>query len=71
MYSSSNLSRLSYISGIDATLQNSTAIYGPVNTKVGKAYEIQTELLAENIIFNIITRPYPMLLHKNDQLWDA
>ncbi|XP_032875321.1 centrosomal protein of 192 kDa isoform X3 [Amblyraja radiata] len=45
MYSSSNLSRLSYISGIDATLQNSTAIYGPVNTKNDKIIELSTTII--------------------------
>ncbi|XP_078254195.1 centrosomal protein of 192 kDa isoform X2 [Rhinoraja longicauda] len=45
MYSSSNLSRLSYISGIDATLQNSTAIDGPVNAKNDKIVELSTTII--------------------------
>ncbi|XP_067834298.1 centrosomal protein of 192 kDa isoform X2 [Heptranchias perlo] len=44
-YSSPNLSRLSYISGIDATLQNSTAIGSPVNVKNDKTIELSTTII--------------------------
>ncbi|XP_067887295.1 centrosomal protein of 192 kDa isoform X2 [Heterodontus francisci] len=44
-YSSPNLSRLSYISGIDATLQNSTAIGSPVKAKNDKTIELSTTII--------------------------
>ncbi|XP_072902818.1 centrosomal protein of 192 kDa isoform X3 [Hemitrygon akajei] len=45
LYSSSNLSRLSYISAIDTTLQNSTAIGGLVNAKNDKIVELSTTII--------------------------
>ncbi|XP_072114558.1 centrosomal protein of 192 kDa isoform X11 [Mobula birostris] len=45
LYCSSNLSRLSYISAIDTTLQNSTAIGGLVNAKNDKIVELSTTII--------------------------
>ncbi|XP_078397184.1 centrosomal protein of 192 kDa [Cetorhinus maximus] len=44
-YSNPNLSRLSYISGVDTTLQNSTAIDGPANAKNDKTIELSTTII--------------------------
>ncbi|XP_072425902.1 centrosomal protein of 192 kDa isoform X5 [Chiloscyllium punctatum] len=44
-HSSANLTRLSYISGIDATLQNSTAIGSPVNSENDKTIELSTTII--------------------------
>ncbi|XP_069778568.1 centrosomal protein of 192 kDa isoform X2 [Narcine bancroftii] len=44
-YSNSNLSRLSYISGIDTTLQNSTTIGSLVNPKSDKIVELSTTII--------------------------
>ncbi|GCB72399.1 hypothetical protein scyTo_0006285 [Scyliorhinus torazame] len=49
-YSNPNLSRLSYISGVDATLQNSTAIGSPANAKNDKTIELSTTIIRSSPI---------------------
>ncbi|XP_048448277.1 centrosomal protein of 192 kDa-like, partial [Rhincodon typus] len=44
-HSNATLTRLSYISGIDATLQNSTAIGSPVNSKNDQTIELSTTII--------------------------